>query len=60
MFVPINQRSVVERVLEQVRALILDGQLAPNSCLPPETTLSKTCALAGKVSASAAHSNGEA
>jgi GntR family transcriptional repressor for pyruvate dehydrogenase complex len=42
MFSRIGQKSVVEAVLEQVRSLILDGQLTPNSCLPPETTLSKT------------------
>jgi GntR family transcriptional repressor for pyruvate dehydrogenase complex len=42
MFSRIGQKTVVEAVLEQVRSLILDGQLTPNSCLPPETTLSKT------------------
>lgn len=41
MFSRITQKSVVEAILEQVRSLILDGELAPSSCLPPETTLSK-------------------
>jgi GntR family transcriptional regulator, transcriptional repressor for pyruvate dehydrogenase complex len=42
MFVPVGQKSVVDEILEQVRSLILDGQLGPNSCLPPETTLAKS------------------
>jgi|ERR1700730_5388452 len=41
MFSRIVQKQVVESVLEQVRSLILDGQLAPKSSLPPETTLAK-------------------
>ena len=41
MFSRITEKSVVEAILEQVRTLILDGELAPSSCLPPETTLSK-------------------
>jgi len=37
----IASKSVVEMVLEQVRSLILDGEVAPNSCLPPETTIAR-------------------
>lgn len=37
----IASKSIVEAVLEQVRSLILDGELAPNSCLPPETTIAR-------------------
>jgi len=41
MFARIGQKSLVNEVLDRVRSLILDGQLAPNSCLPAETTLAK-------------------
>jgi GntR family transcriptional repressor for pyruvate dehydrogenase complex len=37
----ITQKSVVDAVLDQVRALILDGELGPKNDLPPETTLAK-------------------
>jgi len=41
LFSKLPQTSVVDSILEQVRALILDGQLAPKSILPPETTLAR-------------------
>lgn len=41
MFARIGQKSLVDVVLDRVRSLILTGQLAPNSCLPAETTLAK-------------------
>ena len=41
MFSPIAQTSVVEAILTQVRSLILEGDLAPKACLPPETAIAK-------------------
>ena len=39
MFRPIDQKSIVEAVREQIRSLILEGQLTPGSKLPSEKEL---------------------